>query len=401
MESNTAATKPKPLEMPAGHPKASIFIVDDEPVTCRLLGRALQELGYETTACTNAHEALTLISSSRCDVVVLDFEMPELNGAEWCAALRSMPGESATIPVIMLTAYSGEREEIACLDAGANDFVSKPVSLAVLRARIETQLRLSALNSQLQQQNSALEQWRVERERDLEAAQLTQRALLPVDVPVLAGWNGAAIYQPLIYVGGDVFGWEPLKKGGWLVWIADATGHGAAAALLTTLARTLFHQASERLGDDPAAVLTKVNRQLHEVFRGGSFMTAACVALHPGSGKVRVSSAGHPPLALVRQHGEIEWTTEGGPLLGLQPGSAYPVETVQLKRGDTLLLYTDGLHSAPLATDARPGHLDLAPHLLPNPQATVFLQNLLTAVEGDAENSFTDDVAAIAWTREG
>ncbi|MGC3990492.1 MAG: fused response regulator/phosphatase [Chthoniobacteraceae bacterium] len=380
--------------------KAHIVVVDDDPASCRLLGKVLSTLGYQSTVFSDAQQAMAEISTIRGDLILLDFQMPGLNGVEWCAALRQSPGEHATIPVIMLTAYAGEREEIAGLEAGANDFVTKPASVSVLKARIETQLRLRAMTMQLQQQNMALEQSRLEHERDLEAAQLTQRALLPVDVPVIEGWSGAAIYQPLIQVGGDVFGWEPLRNGGWLIWLADATGHGTAAALVTSLARNLFHLASETVGEDPALVLARVNQQLFEIFHGRCFMTASCMTIYPGSGNVLLASAGHPPLAIKHPDGTVDWSQDGGAMLGIQPSTSYPKESLTLDPGDLLLLYTDGIHSS-LSEDGRHRtHQDLIPHFNAEGLVLDTLHRLMEAMDRDGELPFTDDVAAIAWLRE-
>ena len=79
----------------------------------------------------------------------------------------------------MLTGHGSEESEVSCLQAGADDFVTKPVNTAVLRARIETQLRLRSMRRQLERQNDELEQWRRDLERDLAAARLTQQSLIP------------------------------------------------------------------------------------------------------------------------------------------------------------------------------------------------------------------------------
>src|SRR2546430_14040053 len=104
----------------------------------------------------------------------------------------------------MLTGH-GE-SEVTCLKAGADDFAIKPINAEVLRARIETQLRLHSLRAQLQQQNQELEAWRRDLERDLAAARLTQQALIPQKAPTLAGWGSAGCFRPLIEVGGDIYG---------------------------------------------------------------------------------------------------------------------------------------------------------------------------------------------------
>src|SRR5213075_1321308 len=106
------------------------------------------------------------------------------------------------IPVIMLTGHGIEASEVRCLQAGANDFVTKPINAAVLQARIETQLRLRSMPRQLAQQNDELDEWRRNLERDLAAARLTQQSLIPQRPPRLPGWQVAAYYRPVIQVGG-------------------------------------------------------------------------------------------------------------------------------------------------------------------------------------------------------
>ncbi len=122
-------------------------------------------------------------------------------------------------------------------------------------------------------------------ERDLEAARLTQQSLIPQKLPALEGWDVAAIYQPVIQVGGDIYGWLRMADGRTLFWIVDATGHGASAALLTTLAKLLFHHGSME-HTRPAAIMRAVNNDFRSIFGARSFMTAMCVALDPASGRV-------------------------------------------------------------------------------------------------------------------
>ena len=199
----------------------------------------------------------------------------------------------------MLTGHGGEESEVLCLEAGADDFVTKPINQAVLRARIETQLRLRSMREQLQQQNDELEAWRTNLERDLEAARLTQQSLIPQKPPQLEGWEVAAAYRPVIQVGGDIYGWLRMADGRTLFWIADATGHGASAALLTTLAKLLFHHGSVE-HTQPAAIMRAVNNDFRSIFGARSFMTAMCVALDPETGRASVVGAGHPPLLVTR-----------------------------------------------------------------------------------------------------
>src|SRR4029077_2378470 len=117
----------------------------------------------------------------------------------------------------------------------------RSVNPAVLRARIETQLRLRSMRRPLERQNDELEEWRRNHERDLAAARFEQQSLIPQKPLALPGWEVATCYRPVIQVGGDIYGWLRMKDGWILCWMPAGTGHGPAAALLTTLAKLLFH----------------------------------------------------------------------------------------------------------------------------------------------------------------
>ena len=135
----------------------SILIVDDDHASRRMLVRALADSGYLCRESATGLEALESLHAQTPSLVLLDFHMPELNGAEVVSRLRGDENaEIAQVPAIMLTGDGGEASELRCLEAGANDFVTKPINLAVLRARIETQLRLQSMRRQLQEQNDEL-----------------------------------------------------------------------------------------------------------------------------------------------------------------------------------------------------------------------------------------------------
>src|SRR5260370_39236912 len=279
--------------------QGQILVVDDDAMSRRVLAQLLTAAGYKCRVCEDGSEALEMVRAKPPSVLLLDFDMPGLNGAQVLSRLRSDRHSAvAQIPTIMLTAHGSEASEVSCLQAGADDFVTKPVNAAVLRARIETQLRLRSMRRQLERQNDELEKWRRNLERDLAAARLTQQSLIPQKPLALPGWEVATCYRPVIQVGGDIYGWLRMKDGRVLFWIVDGTGHGAAAALLTTLAKLLFHHGNVE-HDAPAMVMETVNSDFRSIFGARSFMTAMCVALDPASGHATVVGAGHPPLLVV------------------------------------------------------------------------------------------------------
>src|ERR1700726_1090183 len=126
-----------------------LLIVDDEASPRDLLVRVLSGSGYASRQSGNATEALEMVHREPPSLALIDFKMPGVDGVEMLKRLRSDPDPMiAQIPVIMMTGH-GENE-VLCLEAGADDFVTKPINIAVLRARIATQLRLGSMRAQLQ-----------------------------------------------------------------------------------------------------------------------------------------------------------------------------------------------------------------------------------------------------------
>jgi serine phosphatase RsbU (regulator of sigma subunit) len=378
-----------------------ILVVDDDAMSRRLLVHSLSSAGFHCRESADGLEALDIVHRDLPSLLLLDFDMPGLNGAEVLERLRADEDPAiAQLPAIMLTGHGGEASEVLCLEAGADDFVTKPINPAVLRARIETQLRLRSMRNQLQQQNDELEAWRTNLERDLAAARLTQQSLIPQKSPALPGWEVAAVYQPVIQVGGDIYGWLRMADGRTLFWIADATGHGASAALLTTLAKLLFQHGSVE-HNEPAAIMRAVNSDFRSIFGARSFMTAMCVALDPETGRATVVGAGHPPLLVARKAGGTESIPSSAPPLGLVERSDFSETDVDLHRGDAFLLYTDGVYGADNPDQARLTPAALAEMLQP---MAADVQTLLTrviaqATNGNGDKPLPDDIAAIAVQR--
>ena len=377
----------------------SILVIDDDALSRKMLVRSLMETGYRCDESADGEEAWEKIHRERPSLLLLDVEMPGLNGADLLRRIRADPDQQvAQMHAIMLTGHGSEDREVHCLEAGANDFVTKPINLAVLGARIETQLRLRSMRQQLQKQNEELEAWRHNLEQDLAAARLTQQSLIPQKPPNIAGWDVAACFRPVIEVGGDIYGWLRVGPERMIFWIADATGHGAAAALLTTLSKLLFQHGMAE-SDSPAAIMQRSpNNDFRNTFGTHSFMTAMCVTLDFTTSTVTVAGAGHPPLLITRGSEKPELILSTAPPLGLSEQPEFRETTVQLRKGDAFLLYTDGLFGG-----GEDNHSRLTPELLAQiidgnaPTAEALLKSVLRRIlpQGDGTR-LPDDLAAIA-----
>ena len=367
-------------------PRSRVLVVDDDDAARRLVTLSLEAMGYTADGAADGVQALEMIVAQPPEIVLLDLDLPGLSGAEICTLLRHHQREELrSLPVVMLTAHDGEHEEVVCLQAGANDFISKPIGRAALAARIATQLRLRALNETLRLQNEELERWRAAQNADLDAAQQVQRAILP-GLAEMAGWKMEVGFLPMIQVGGDIYGVESTRDGQ-LVWLADATGHGVAAALCTTLVALLFQRAA--VLSDPGKVLAQVNAGMLRIFHGRSIMTAACALLLP-DGELHFAGAGHPPLLVRRASGEVERLASQGTVLGVLPDLIFPVDVTRLARGDTALFITDGVYSARRVDGTRAEIEDVIPILAKRKRMSALMGELR------GEGAFDDDVTVIA-----
>jgi PAS domain-containing protein len=242
----------------------------------------------------------------------------------------------------------------------------------------------AVLNAQLYEGHQAL-------------ADTLQRGMLPPQLPVVAGWSVASLYHPagdIGEVGGDFF--DAFRAGeDWMVVIGDVAGHGPEAATLTALARYTLRTAAELTGD-PAAALEHLNGSLCGQ-RALALCTAACVRLCTTAAgtTATVASAGHPLPLLVRD-GEVRAMGRAGPLAGaFDDTGAWPVEAVEVRRGDLMVLHTDGVIDA---LSHRGRREDAGVHALlgePPTHAAAVILRLDAALAAEPDERRRDDTAAV------
>lgn len=195
-------------------------------------------------------------------------------------------------------------------------------------------------------------------EQQLSAAREIQQRLLPATLPQLPGYRLAAANVPSLHVSGDTYDCLRLREGAVGLVIADVSGKGMPAALLTgTLQASL--RALARLTDDPGQLLQAANDALYESTDPERFATLFLAVISPDGGEMRYASAGHNPPLLLRADGQAQWLKPCGTPLGMIPEMTYPVFPVALGPGDLLVAYTDGVTEAVNAADEEFGEAGL------------------------------------------
>ena len=228
-------------------------------------------------------------------------------------------------------------------------------------------------------------------ERDLRRAEIFQKSLLPKSIPDLHGFSLAAMYLPGNAVGGDLYDVIQIDENHVALLIADSAGHGASAAMLSVLFKLRLESPNIREFLHPSGLFTRVNQTfVEDLAAPGVFVTALLLVINLRTRDITMSSAGHPPLLLVRKNGEIASITRSGPGLGISLNATYEDRHFSLVAGDQLLLYTDGLFDV---GENEPPDLDaLAQVLLRADSSKPMLEQLFELGSGSVQLEDRDDV---------
>lgn len=336
-----------------------IMIVDDEADSLKVLGLMVRSLGYDPVLAASPIRALQIYEDDPVPMILSDWMMPEMTGPEFCREIRERQGDYYTY-FILVTSRSDLQSMVEGLEAGADDFVAKPARRAELQARIRAGERVVILEKKLADRLAELQEAYTRIKRDLDAAASIQRALLPRKHVAIPGCEIAWKLRPCEELAGDVLNYFPI--GGHLLafYVVDVSGHGVHAALWAVtlskeLASTPGH--SMLLGADedcvtgvvltPSAVLSRLNREYRVSDETNSqYFTIVFCFLDLRSGALHYCSAGHPPPILIRQDNTVETLSHVDGAIGLEEDSAFHTHTVQLNRGDRILLYSDGITEA-------------------------------------------------------
>jgi serine phosphatase RsbU (regulator of sigma subunit) len=312
----------------------TILVVDDTPLNISVITEALKGT-YKTKVATNGPKALAIAAADeKPDLILLDIMMPEMDGYEVCRRLKADP-TTREIPVIFLTAQTEAEDETRGFQVGAVDYVHKPFSPAVMKARVHTHLVLRETREKLAQQLLAIQ-------KELETARLIQQSILPETIPQIEGLDIAARYVPMTSVAGDFYDFIPVDNKHVGILVADVSGHGMPAALIASMLKiALAAQAGH--ADDPAHVLQGLNQALCGKFQH-HYVTAAYAYINMETRTIKYGGAGHPPMLMWGNSSQgVRDVTENGLFLGKFDFAAYSSVELPLARGDWALLYTDGI----------------------------------------------------------
>jgi len=349
-------------EPPSGEGRRNtILVVTDTPEDLEQLQRHLGQEECDLKRIWGMEEALEQIETHPPDLVLLDVATPGLRRREFFKRLRSR-AETEALPVIVIADAMDAQEEL--LDFGADGFICRPFARLELTSRVRSLLRMKDLHGRVAEQNrqvlevntrlDALNRELRTRNQELEMgmamARRLQEALLPQSYPQVENVSFAHAYAPSEDIGGDVFQITGLDDGGGAIVLADVSGHGVRAALITSIVKTVLDYIDFN-DKSPGDVLGDFNSRFRSVLGPLTpqiYATMCVMFVNGKERKLTIANAGHPrPLLISKERMSAEPVMDfddGGPAIGFISNPTYPECQRKLRAGDIVLAFTDGLY---------------------------------------------------------
>ena len=323
----------------------TILAVDDVSLHRTMLARFIRQLGHLPVTASNGQEAVAYCAASMPDMILMDILMPVMDGFSATRHIREQLA-GHWIPIVFLSAMNEEADYLHGLEAGGDDYLTKPVNLPLLSAKISSLQRVIDMQARLSDSNLQLEQYYATTQQEHSLAQ-----------HVLESFNTAANAQQhnihswlksAVHLSGDVICIARSPSGADHVMLADSTGHGLVAAICCLPAIDTFHAMTQR-GVGIGQIAESINRKLYQTLPTGHFVAAALLAVDYRNRRITVWNGGIPCCSFLNRHGELEKTFRSAhPPLGTLPPEAFEQQQEQYewRHDGEIIVCSDGVTEA-------------------------------------------------------
>lgn len=390
-----------------------ILIADDDNIDRKLLETYLQKLNYEVISTKDGIEAWEIISKSSAppQIVIIDWLMPEMDGITLCKKIRSMDGPHY-IYIVLVTAKSMSADMVQGLEAGADDYLTKPYEKAVLLARINVGRRIVLLEREKNEQLNKIQSTNRKLRENMEAAVQIQLSLLPQKAYSVSNYQFDWYFKPSDMLGGDMLYIYKLAENKIACYVLDVSGHGTQAALLSVTIRNQLtvnpvDESRERTYGSlislnsrdakPIDVITELSNHYSDLLeKTGHYFTIVYGILDTRTGCFDYISAGHyNPVLISGDNITMDDSSSGIPV-GMFRDQKYNEHRIQLSKGDRLYMFTDGIVEEMNDSGEQYGLQRLSEQLKDKKTNAEGFSGLINHLRGWAsKDSFNDDIALI------
>ncbi|MFN3594307.1 MAG: PP2C family protein-serine/threonine phosphatase [Thiobacillaceae bacterium] len=327
--------------------RLKVLVVDDVAANLHVMDQFLTQLGHTVVMAATGAEALQAFQTHQPDLVLMDVMLPDIDGLEATRRIRAMAGER-WVPILYVSALTQREDILRGLDAGGDDYITKPVDLTLLEAKIRAMQRIAEIQARLAENARELARYREAAELEQATAHALMEKMIQagsVEDPGLRLW-----LEPAARFSGDLLFAGRSRIGGQLyVLHADAMGHGLVAALPLLPIAQIFHAMTAQ-GMTLPVIVHEMNATLQRQIPQGFFVAATIAVIDRRNRTVEVWNGGNPDALLIDAQGAVlqRFPSEHLPL-GIQPPERFAAHTRcwQLESGEAnLILYSDGLAEA-------------------------------------------------------
>lgn len=321
-----------------------VLIVDDD-LTNRLVLRALiNEAGFSTLEAENGEQAVEMVETHHVDIILLDIMMPVMNGYQSAKIIKSRL--KRFIPIIFLTALTDEEALAQCIEAGGDDFLTKPYNHILLTSKINSMLRIAALYARVEDSNRKIRESNIKLQQE---RLVTKKLFDKITRDDMRGENTGLKYSmsPMSMFNGDIILAERNQTNGLDILVGDFTGHGLSAAVGAIPVSEVFHTMSQKCFGF-AETLAEINFKLIDLLPTQMFMAAALITVDRSNNVLSIVNCGLPDIYLYRNNEIVNVFKSRNLPLGIYALSAprFEVEIELLQYGDRLFIATDGIMEA-------------------------------------------------------
>jgi phosphoserine phosphatase RsbU/P len=368
--------------------KGRVLIADDQTHVLDALQMLLKGCGLATEVVTHPARVLRALETGQFDAVLMDlnYTRDTTAGQEGLDLVSEIHSMDSLLPVVVMTGWSTVGLAVEAMRRGASDFIQKPWENRDLLQKLHNQISWARTQRRAQ---------RLGAEERQEAREI-QDTLLPKKLPAVPGYEVAAMTQPLRFVGGDYYSVSRISDRHTALCIADVSGKGFPAALLmSSLQAALKPLIWQRLA--PRELCHRLNRILCDLTPVGKFISFFYAVLDSVGNRLTYCNAGHNPPILIRADGTSKELHAAGAVLGQFPQWPYEQSELQLRTGDKLLLFTDGLVEACNADEEPFGEDNLIRTARENPGASAadLISLSISAASRHSGGHFQDDASLI------
>lgn len=375
-------------EIPGTVERRRVLVAEDQEDVLTAIGLLLKSNGYDAEFVRSPAEALKALSNRPFDAVLLDlnYSRDTTSGAEGLELLSKVQELDSTLAIVAMTAWATVELAVDAMHRGACEFVQKPWDNAHLLQVLEKQMKRSR----------ELREKRLTEQLEQQEAQQIQRALLPGQIAAPAGLAIVASTQSARTVGGDYYDVIRIGEHCSAICIADVMGKGLGAALLMSNLQAAVRMLAPQVADT-RELCNRVNQVISSNSVPGKFITFFYCVVDVEEKRIRYTNAGHNWPILARSNGECERLTTEDVVLGTLRQWNYHQQETELRHGDRLVLFTDGITESANADGAEFGEESLLGLVSQNVQlpADELKQLILASANSHSGGIMADDATLI------